>query len=150
VNVSLHPTVLALLEKTCNSNRSLLALILLEVKRDAVDTMPLIRRCLVALTFEDMSEMTTTDRQITRTRRKNVAYQLAQVISVRVMNIDLSSCRLTAPGIVSKKAGHPHPEALLDQMGHTGRTLIAYNFWFDLYNGASQPAQARCQVWLAS
>lgn len=43
------------------------------------------------------------------------AYQFAHVISMRVMNIDLSSCRLTAPGTVSKKAGHPHPDALLDQ-----------------------------------
>jgi len=42
---------------------------------------------------------------------------------MRVINIDLSSCLLTAPGTVSKKAGHPHPDALLNQpmSWYTGR-----------------------------
>jgi hypothetical protein len=40
------------------------------------------------------------------------AYQFVQVISMRVMNIDRSSWRVTAPGTVSKKAGQPQPDAL--------------------------------------
>lgn len=40
-------------------------------------------------------------------------HQLAQRISVRVMKFELSSLRITAPGTVSKNAGHPHPDALM-------------------------------------
>ena len=44
---------------------------------------------------------------------------------MRVMNIDLSSCRLTAPGTVSKKAGHPHPDALLSQLRFLSAALLS-------------------------
>lgn len=40
------------------------------------------------------------------------AYQLAQVISVLSIPMDLSSWRFTAPGTVSKNAGQPQPELL--------------------------------------
>jgi len=53
------------------------------------------------------------------------AYQFAHVISMRVINIDLSSCRLTAPGTVSKKAGHPHPDALLSQLRFLSAALLS-------------------------
>jgi hypothetical protein len=65
---------------------------------------------------------------------------------MRVMNIDLSSCRFTAPGMVSKKAGHPHPDALICQLELIFGQLLAYNFWLDLYRGASHPAQADDQL----
>jgi hypothetical protein len=39
-------------------------------------------------------------------------HQLAQTISVRVIKFELSSRRITAPGTVSKNAGHPQPDAL--------------------------------------
>ena len=42
----------------------LLSFVLLEVKRDTVDAMPLIRRSLVSLSLEDMSKMTTTVNQL--------------------------------------------------------------------------------------
>jgi hypothetical protein len=38
--------------------------------------------------------------------------QLLQTISILFMNMELSSCRPTAPGIASKNAGHPQPESL--------------------------------------
>lgn len=44
--------------------------------------------------------------------RQHCTHQFVQVISMRVINIDLSSWRVTAPGTVSKNAGHPQPEAL--------------------------------------
>jgi hypothetical protein len=83
--------------------------------------MSLICRGLVSLSLEYMSEMTTAICQLlTNDETQDLAHQLAQVISMRVMNIDLSSCRLTAPGMVSKKAGHPHPDALMIQLKPAG------------------------------
>ena len=43
------------------------------------------------------------------------------------MNIDLSSCLSTAPGMVSKKAGHPHPDALLRQREIDDRVWVSGN-----------------------
>ncbi len=43
-------------------------------------------------------------------------HQLAQTISVRVIKFELSSRRITAPGTVSKNAGHPQPDALASAM----------------------------------
>ena len=41
------------------------------------------------------------DRGMGRYGKRAVAHQLEHKISVRVMNIDRSSCRMTAPGTVS-------------------------------------------------
>jgi hypothetical protein len=80
--------------------------------------MPLIRWRLVPFALENVSKMASTTISAYSRLQAASSYQLAQVISMRVMNIDLSSCRLTAPGIVSKKAGHPHPDALLVSATH--------------------------------
>jgi hypothetical protein len=48
--------------------------------------------------------------------------------------------------MVSKKAGHPHPDALICQLELIFGQLLAYNFWLDLYRGASHPAQADDQL----
>lgn len=59
-------------------------------------------------------------------------HQLAQTISVRVMKFELSSLRITAPGTVSKNAGHPQPEAL--GSAYILRRVIGYthNFCFEV------------------
>ena len=43
---------------------SLLALVLLEIERDTINTMPLIRRGLVSLTLEDVSKVTSAAGQL--------------------------------------------------------------------------------------
>lgn len=52
--------------------------------------------------------------------------QLLHTISVRSIPNDRSVCLVTAPGMESKYAGHPHPDL---------------NLCVALYNGASHPAQ---------
>jgi len=52
--------------------------------------------------------------------------QFEHTISVLSIPNVLSVCLVTAPGILSKYAGHPHPDL---------------NLWLALYRGASQPAQ---------
>ena len=52
--------------------------------------------------------------------------QFEHTISVRCIPNVLSVCLVTAPGMLSKYAGHPHPDL---------------NLWEALYRGASQPAQ---------
>jgi hypothetical protein len=50
--------------------------------------------------------------------------QFAHMISIRDWNIDRSSWRMTAPGTVSKNAGHPQPELLSNRL--SASSIIVY------------------------
>lgn len=98
--------------------------------------LPLICGVLEALALEDVAQVSATARRVSTCLRlveRARTNQFAQTISVRVMNIDLSSWRFTAPGMVSKKAGHPHPESLrcvrTSPLYHVATT---HNFCFEV------------------
>lgn len=54
--------------------------------------------------------------------------QAVQVISVLSIPMDVSSCLVTAPGIASKKAGHPQPELNLVVLLYRGVLQAAHEY----------------------
>lgn len=89
-----------------------LLLLILEIQRNAVDAVSLVSRIREALAFENVSQMATTAQCQRNLKMTSMpTHQLVHTISVRVEKSDRSSCRVTAPGTVSKNAGQPHPES---------------------------------------